>query len=142
MGGAASAIIGGLDLLKSRGGGLTKPQAEIVQTLCGNATVLLSLIEDATGVHTANVDSMFKLNVTDGVGVRSGILAQCWRSVRLQSRFAHKLEQISVYFNVSDALPTTISIDQGRISVAVMNLMSNAIERTSAGGAVRGGRPK
>lgn len=90
-------------------------------------------MEDAAGAYTANVDNLFKLTVTEGVNVRSAIVAQSWRTVSLQQRFARKLELLRIAFKVEERVPATVAIDQGRMSLVLINMLSFAVDRADAG---------
>lgn len=93
-----------------------------------SAGVMLTLVEDASETCSGGAATPLspgrgrRLNVSHWVDVRGDIIAQSWRTVRLQQRFERKLERISVSFEVDPSVPNTVSIDVGRLCAVAVNL--------------------
>lgn len=135
MAGPASALCGAVDMLRSTG--LNAAQREILGTLSGAATVVLALVQDATNTYTGDaVDRQFELHVTPDVDLRASVLGQSLRILRLQDRFAAKLERVAIHTTVTPSVPTTVSIDVDRIRTCVMDLVGVAVDRAAPGSGI------
>lgn len=113
--------------------------------MAGSTSVLLALVEDAFEAFFAGEDFLRsgdaaagrRLNISHGVDVRAAIIAQSWRCVRLQARFAERIARLSrVAFHIAPTVPTTVSCDVSRICVVLVNLLSTAVDRAGPGGVV------
>lgn len=74
------------------------------------------------------LDRQFKMNLSDRVDVRSSVIGQSWRIIRLQGRFEKKIENLRMVFSVTPGVPSTVSIDVDRIRTCMMDMVSEGGE--------------
>lgn len=98
--------------------------------MSAGASLILALVEEARAVPSVNGKTQ-NIVVAE---LRDAVIRQCWRTVRLQSRFEQKLRSLTSFVKVTENVPEKAALDLPRTRTVFFNLLNNAVQRTSTGG--------
>lgn len=104
--------------------------------MSAGASLILALVEEARAVPSGgggggDGKASHSVVVAD---LRDAVIRQCWRTVRLQSRFEQKLHSLTSFVKVSENVPERAALDLARTRTVFFNLLNNAVLRASTGG--------
>lgn len=87
---------------------------------------ILSLVEDALAVGLDGTGH-FSL-CPQAADLRADVLERSWHAVRLQGRFAEKVDRLQMELRVAPCVPRRTAADVTRCCQVVMNLLTNAVK--------------